>query len=305
MAFTVNDYRDLYRLLEEHPEWRADLRRLLLADDILELPRITRELAELQRATAANIEQLTVRLNQLTERVDQLAVRLDQLTQRVDDLAVRLDQLTQRVDQLTQRVDDLTVRLDQLTERVDQLAVRLDQLTQRVDDLTVQITQLALAIDSLTEGQKVLTARVGDLIGWRVEANYRERPYAYFGLAMRKARTIRLDDIPEVERAREDGRISDRDWRDLLALDVLIQGRIGAAERARDVYLALEASSIINRTDVDRAFERAEILRGLGLPVIPAVGGNEITPDAEALARQRGVAISTAGALTYWPDGLD
>lgn len=242
MAFTVNDYRDLYRLLEEHPEWRADLRRLLLADDILELPRITRELAE-------------------------------------------------RLDQLTQRVDDLTVRMDQLTQRVDQLAV--------------QIAQLVRTVDSLANGQKVLTERVGDLIGWRVEANYRERPYAYFGVAMRKARTIRPDDIPEVERAREDGRISDRDWRDLLALDVLIQGRVGVAERARDVYLALEASSVINRTDVDRAFERAEILRGLGLPAIPAVGGNEITPDAEALARQRGVAVSTAGALTYWPEKLD
>lgn len=222
---------------------------MLLADDILELPRITRELAESQRATAANIEQLT--------------------------------------------------------QRIDALTVRLDQLTQRVDQLTVQIAQLVRAVDSLADGQKVLTERVGDLIGWRVEANYRERPYAYFGLAMRKARTIRPDDIPEVERAREDGRISDRDWRDLLALDVLIQGHVGVAERARDVYLALEASSVINRTDVDRAFERAEILRGLGLPVIPAVGGNEITPDAEALARQRGVAVSTAGALTYWPEGLD
>ncbi|BCX03945.1 MAG: hypothetical protein KatS3mg053_1883 [Candidatus Roseilinea sp.] len=297
MAFTVNDYRDLYRLLEEHPEWRADLRRMLLADDILELPRITRELAESQRATAANIEQLT-------QRIDALTVRLDQLTQRVDDLTVRLDQLTERVDQLAVRMDQLTQRVDQLAVRMDQLTQRVDQLTERVDQLAVQLAQLSIAVNELTASHKVLTERVGDLIGWRVEANYRERPYAYFGLAMRKARAIRLDDIPEVERAREDGRISNRDWRDLLALDVLIQGRVGVAERARDVYLALEASSVINRTDVDRAFERAEILRGLGLPAIPAVGGNEITPDAEALARQRGVAVSTAGALTYWPEEL-
>lgn len=33
MAFTVNDYQDLVRLVEEHPDWQAELRRLLLADD--------------------------------------------------------------------------------------------------------------------------------------------------------------------------------------------------------------------------------------------------------------------------------
>jgi hypothetical protein len=30
MAFTVSDFRDLIRLLEEHPDWRDELRRVLL-----------------------------------------------------------------------------------------------------------------------------------------------------------------------------------------------------------------------------------------------------------------------------------
>ena len=46
MAFAVADFHDLVQLLESHPEWRSDLRRLLLTDDIIELPKIVRDLAE-------------------------------------------------------------------------------------------------------------------------------------------------------------------------------------------------------------------------------------------------------------------
>jgi hypothetical protein len=38
MSFTIDDFPDLLRLLEAHPEWRAELRRVLLGDEILALP---------------------------------------------------------------------------------------------------------------------------------------------------------------------------------------------------------------------------------------------------------------------------
>ena len=38
MAFTVRDFRDLVELLEQHPEWRAELRRLVLTEELLALP---------------------------------------------------------------------------------------------------------------------------------------------------------------------------------------------------------------------------------------------------------------------------
>lgn len=35
MAFTVRDYQDLVRLLDQHPEWKQELRSMLLTDDFL------------------------------------------------------------------------------------------------------------------------------------------------------------------------------------------------------------------------------------------------------------------------------
>ncbi|MDR7400458.1 MAG: hypothetical protein QN144_14275, partial [Armatimonadota bacterium] len=46
MAFTVEDFSGLLRLLQEHPEWRAQLRAVLLGEELLSLPRLLRELGE-------------------------------------------------------------------------------------------------------------------------------------------------------------------------------------------------------------------------------------------------------------------
>ena len=57
MTFAVQDYHDLIRLLDEHPGWRAELRRLVLSDELLALPEIVRQLATAQQRTEARVEE--------------------------------------------------------------------------------------------------------------------------------------------------------------------------------------------------------------------------------------------------------
>src|SRR5262245_57905337 len=99
MPFELRDFQDLVRLLREHPDWREELRALLLTQELLALPGLVRELAEGRE--------------QLTETVAQLTVRLEQLTARVDQVTIRMEQLTTRVDQLTETVAHLAARMDQ------------------------------------------------------------------------------------------------------------------------------------------------------------------------------------------------
>jgi predicted nuclease with TOPRIM domain len=102
MAFTIEDFRDLIGLLGQHPEWRTELRRWVLSDDLLTLPQTMHELAEAQRRTEEQVGQLAVRMDELAQRMDQLTQRMDQLTQRMDELAQRMDQLTARLEQLVE-----------------------------------------------------------------------------------------------------------------------------------------------------------------------------------------------------------
>jgi DNA-binding transcriptional MerR regulator len=79
MAFTIEDFRDLLQLLGQHPEWRTELRRWVLSDDLLALPRTMHELAEAQRRTEERVGQLAAHMDELARRMDQLTARMDQL----------------------------------------------------------------------------------------------------------------------------------------------------------------------------------------------------------------------------------
>ncbi len=90
MAFNVEEFQDLIRLLQERPEWRADLRRLVLTDELLALPELVRELVQAQQRTEVRVGQLAESLESLraeTEhRFQELATAQLTLTRRIDDL---------------------------------------------------------------------------------------------------------------------------------------------------------------------------------------------------------------------------
>ena len=48
-------FQDLVRLLEQGPEWRTELRRLVLTEELLGLPALVGELAEVLRWTEAEV----------------------------------------------------------------------------------------------------------------------------------------------------------------------------------------------------------------------------------------------------------
>jgi hypothetical protein len=73
MPFTVEEFRDLIRLLEQQPEWREDLRRLLLTQELLDLPNVMRDLAASQRQMSQDLDRLTAAQQQLIAQVATLA----------------------------------------------------------------------------------------------------------------------------------------------------------------------------------------------------------------------------------------
>jgi len=83
MPFTVEEFGDLVRILEEKPEWRVALRRLVLTDELLSLPeqvaslradtdRRFQELIEAQKQTETQIALLTEAQRQTDKQVAEL-----------------------------------------------------------------------------------------------------------------------------------------------------------------------------------------------------------------------------------------
>jgi hypothetical protein len=81
MPFELRDFQDLIRFLREHPDWREELRALLLTQELLTLPTLVRELAETVAHLADRMDQLAETVAHLTEGQERLTIRVDQLAE--------------------------------------------------------------------------------------------------------------------------------------------------------------------------------------------------------------------------------
>jgi hypothetical protein len=88
VAFTVGDFEDLRKLLEQRPEWQAELRRLILSDDFLALPGIVRDLAEAQRRTEDALRELADVQRQTETRLGSVETRLGRVEDRLAEMIV-------------------------------------------------------------------------------------------------------------------------------------------------------------------------------------------------------------------------
>ena len=80
---TINSMQDFSRLLREHPDWRDEVRRLLLTDELLELPQRFAEYAEV---TDKRLEATEKRLDSIDARLDALVAQAEASNRRLDAL---------------------------------------------------------------------------------------------------------------------------------------------------------------------------------------------------------------------------
>jgi cell division protein FtsB len=266
MPFEPRDFQDLLRLLREHPDWREELRALLLTQELLTLPGLVRELAEGQ----------------------------ERLTETVAQLAVRLDQLTARVDQLTETVAQLAVRLDQLTARVD-------QLTETVAQLAEEERRLAEEQRRLTDGQQRLEVQMGQMRGWFLEERYRTHAPAYFGRILRQVQPAQFGRLADALRER----LAEGELAEVLLSDLILTGRLPTPGGPQAIWVVLEVSTTVDRRDVERAQRRAALLRQVRYPAVAVVGGMEATAGARQAASETGVALLLDGRIDGWQEAVD
>jgi hypothetical protein len=136
-------------------------------------------------------------------------------------------------------------------------------------------------------------------LGWlkRIakEQFYRVRAAAIFGhlLAQGYDATNRVAD--HLQEARQTGVISDSEYQEALAADLLWGGQ--TRDSRQPITLVLEASWTVGHIDVERAARRASVLRQAGLRALPVAAGQEWPPTTQDDARQAGVAIVQDGAV--------
>lgn len=97
MPFTVEDFHDIIRIIGERPEWRAELRRLVLTDELLALPQLVRELAEAQKRTESQVQELVQAQKRTEARVEALAEAQERTARELAELAAVVRHISEQL----------------------------------------------------------------------------------------------------------------------------------------------------------------------------------------------------------------
>jgi hypothetical protein len=283
MPFSVADFHDLIRLLEEHPDWRTELRRVLFSQDLLDLPRTVQELAIAQRRTEEAI-------THLTERMEQGFVEATAERQELRQDLTRLDERVERgFTEATAERRGLRHDLTQLTGHVEQ------GFTEAAEDRQRIRTDMAQGFTEAAEDRRDMRRDIGQLKGLGREQFYRDRATAIFGRLLAQGYDATNQVADHLQEARRAGVISDREYQEALAADLLWGGQI--RDSRQPIVLVLEASWVVGHTDIERAGRRAAVLRQAGLRALPVAAGQEWPANMQDDARQAGVAIVQDGTV--------
>jgi hypothetical protein len=294
MAFTVQEYSDLIRLLTEHPEWRLELRHLLLPEDYLELPTIVRDLAMAQHRTEERLERVEAALERLAEAQRRTEERVEALAEAQRRTEERVGALTEAQRRTEERVEALAEAQRRTEERVGRLEATIERLVAAVEALVEQVREL-------TRTQEWIMDRLGGLRGRVLELEYERKAGAYFGPLLRRLRVVSPHTLEDELQAH----LSREEFQDVLQLDLLVSGQARYHPDKPEVWLAVEVSAVVDREDVSRARRRAALLSQAGYRAIPAVAGERFTMGAEDEARLHNVVLFQDGRARFWEEALE
>jgi predicted RNase H-like nuclease (RuvC/YqgF family) len=237
------------KVLKEDPEFAAEVRALLLSEDLLNLP----------------------------PKFDRMEKKVDRIEYKVDKLEERQTRSEERQDRLEKKVDKLGEEVGVLKKDVDTLKKDVDTLKKDVDTLKKDVDTLKKDVDTLKKDVATLKKDVAYLKGSDRERWYRDRAHAVFGRIILKGKPFEEKAAEILWDAYKRGQISKEERDEVLSADLLWSGE----RDGKFVVLVVEVSFTISQDDVERAKKRAEILRKLGILAIPVVGGVEIGKDVK------------------------
>jgi len=199
---------------------------------------------------------------------------------------------------------DVSEAFRQLAESQQRLTALIERMDARTSRVESDVTGLKTDVAGLKVDVGRLRTDVGGLKGITHELNYRDKAVSIFGRYLKRGHNATHEVADRLQAAVEAGDISEQEFGQVLAADLLWGGQ--AREAEGEIILVVEASWMAEVSDVERAATRAGILRKIGLIALPVVAGREWTPEALEAARQAKAVVTTDGSVDAesWRSGL-
>jgi hypothetical protein len=238
-----------------------------------------------------NRETLSIELRKVFDRqtTDILLNVLDQVASQVHAAGVPREDFTE----LKQLMAEIAATQQQIQKELAELAAMHHEYEKRMQHIEGDVAVLK------TDMKEVKTD-IGKLKGHYLETRYRDRAPSFFGRWLRRPKAIDVNKLwDDLEKS-----LTEEEFEALLALDLIVTGKLKHQSDGQDVYLAIEVSATIDRHDVERACQRAQLLQKAGYRAIPVVAGEKLADDTQDAAAEHGVVIVQDGLRLLWDEAL-
>ena len=261
MTLNAADKTRFLQALDDDPEFLQQVRRRLLNADLLELPERFAAFANHVNGFIAETQVSMAEQRETNARFDQFIVEQREFNANVSGF----------IDEQREHNRSVDTRLDAMDAQFDGINTRLNRMDGRMDN------------GFGTNYEAKVANNLGSIAGR--------------DLRLRRIRVLKAVGFPTNEGlsdliadAEDQGALTEEEVNDLLAADLIAVVR--SRDNGHDVYVAAEVSITVGDQDIERAAERAEYLAKVtGQATEPAVVGESIGPEQEALARQRQVTV--------------
>lgn len=266
MDLTIETAHDLIRIINAYPQWRRLVRESLFPE--IDLPKAFQELADAQQRTEQTVRDLSLTVRDLSRTVKELVQTQQETSRDIRKLHIIVKHHTTRLGRIDKKM------LEAAQER---RAIK--------DDLEV----MKRGQEELKRGQNELRRNQNDLRGQSYEQKIRDRADAIFGYFMKRGRKMRNEIGDYLEEAEEKDQISEDEHEQVLASDLLWGGKLKKSKE--ELFLVVEVSWQAEEHDLQRAYNRSNILRSIGIESLPVVAGINWTPELAEQALDLGVVI--------------
>jgi predicted nucleic acid-binding Zn-ribbon protein len=270
---------------------KEDMRilREAVSTDFSRLEAAMTNLAQAQNRTEAQVKELAQAQGRTEAQVKELAQAQARTESQVKELAQAQARTESQVKELAQAQGRTEAQVKELAQAQGRTEAQVKELAQAQGRTETRVEELAVNMTSFSTILNQLVIRSDRHEGSLLELRFRDRLPAYLGRFLRKGRVIQASDLldqiePKLAEAAVD---------DFLRTDVVATGMV----EGQPAYLVGEVSYTVDADDVMRAARRAACLVKAGLPTIPLVACEKISPQTTAYARQEGVRVWVDGSL--------
>ncbi len=184
---------------------------------------------------------------------------------------------------------ELNATVGRLAEAQERTEVKVAQLAEAQSRTEAQLATLTQVVQSLGEEVGRRGDRLDALVGRTFEVQFRDRLTSYLGRLMRRGKLLRNDQVLDAIEQSIDAVEAD----EVLRADAIAAGVIDGVAS----HVVVEVSITCHADDVDRAEQRAGILRKAGLVAVPLVACEFISRELLAYARSKQVRIWCNGTI--------